>query len=210
MTATAYPKIAHGIVRLHPESEFPNHLWRRGPAWALPPARTGEWYIHLIFDAAVRVEFDEALPTLSRYAVHLALDSAREALSAEEEARRNDWLGWADKREAAAFVRTWNIRKRREYGGIPTVAAGAYIRASKYSGVWHIASGLNGASWDPDDRQTVGTECPEQLSIDLGADEPPSVIQTTEPDRVCKRCAGRVAGRQHAVAETTERVTVPA
>jgi hypothetical protein len=211
MATTTQPRIAHGIARLHPEHEFPAHLWRHGPAWSLPPDRTGEWYIHSIYNAAVRVEFDEALPKVTSYEADLLLDDAREPLSAEEEKRRTEWLGWADKREAEAFVRSWTARKRREHGDIPTFSAGTYIRDGwRAAGVWHIASGRSGEPRDAakGSKLWFAAECSVSLTVDLGdPDVRPAIAQTAEPDRVCKRCTARVAERQPA---TADKVTVPA
>lgn len=196
MAITAQPKIAHGIARLHPHQEVSTHRYSWGPEWSLPPARMGRWVIDLIYNTAIRVEFDESVEKVARWFSALpAIDEAREALSDEDEERRRDWLEWADRREAEAFVRKWNVRKRREYGDLPTFAAGEHVRA-RSSGVWHIATGKVGERWDPEDQVTIVTECRAGLKLDLGADTLDTVHRTASPDAVCRRCQSRAAERR--------------
>lgn len=210
MAATTQPTIAHGIARLHPDWEISSqYAW--GPEWSLPPNRTGRWVIDKIYNAAIRVEFDPGITrpnnSYSEYLdVRDELARAREALSAEEEKRRDEWLGYADKRESMAFVRQWNARKRREYD-MPTVPAGAYVRNGySTSGVWHIATGRVDDVRDHPDILAVRIECSgEEPTIDLGDPKGRTVAQTTDPEgHVCKRCLSRVSSRVEAAPERQE------
>jgi hypothetical protein len=201
MTATTQPTIAHGIARLHPQQGLSINRWTWGPEWSLPPNRTGRWVIDRIYNAAIRVEFDESIELDDRreLSAWYRLDAAREALSSEQEARRDEWLTWADKREAELFAREWTARKRREHGDLPTVAAGAYVRDGRSSGVWHIATGRTADDWGDPYMVRIGTECHAGLVVDLGDPDLRGLTTTAGPVRsVCKRCLPRAthaAGR---------------
>ncbi len=220
MGTAAQPTIAHGIARLHPDVELPYDYWRWGPEWVLPMGRSGRWALNTLYNFAVRVEFDESGPgapdarPLAAFGRTLAvareLKRAQEALSAEEEERLADWLGYADKREGAAFVREFTIRRRREHGDLPTVAKGAYIRRHPLSeGVWHIATGRTFD--DGGQRIHVYAECSNgSVVVDLGDPQHREVTVTDDPGaNVCRRCLSRVVATMPSPV-TAEPAGVPA
>jgi hypothetical protein len=210
MGTTTQPTIAHGIARLHPDAKLPSTLWRWGPEWTLPMGRSGRWAINTNYNAAVRVEFADSAPggpvadPLLGFGRHIdvrnELDRAREALGAEEEKRLAEWLGYADKREGAAFVRKFTARRRREYGDVPKVDPGELIRRG--TGVWHIATGKVRDGWQDPDILRVDVECHGgDVTMDIGSDGREPFQRTTDPSvTVCRNCRPRPAAAAAPVA----------
>lgn len=210
-TVTA-PAIAHGIARLHPDYEgaIANSQYELGPPWSLPPARDGRWVIDRIYQAAIRVEFDDSLPApdlltiagawRARSVADAALARARVALSSEETARRDEWLDWADKREAAEYVRKWHARRRREHGDLPAFDRGTPIKEThggreRSTTVWHLANGRTSPGYRDPDRIDVHTLCSRSMTVDLGDDRGQGV-KAGPPDATptCGRCERIAAG----------------
>ncbi|MFI5259815.1 MAG: hypothetical protein ACHQ01_09450 [Candidatus Limnocylindrales bacterium] len=220
MGSATRPRIAHGIAQFHPDQDDPPSGWRWGPEWSLPMDRTGRWACETSsYDpVAVRVEFVESgaggpmeLGKRDQWRnPYTELLRARDALSVEEVERLEEWLGWADKRAAAEFTSRWTARVRRERGQVPAFTPGIYIRDRLMSsGVWHVASGRTWDNHGAPDRILVGTECGGgEIRVDLGETDLQPIPQSTNPDRVCKRCLARVAGR--ASGAETARETVAA
>lgn len=189
MATATQPTIAHGIARFSSDQQISTYRWTWGPEWHLPPDRSGRWVIDRIYNTAIRVEFSDDIAADTSPTGHWkTLETARDALSPDEQAKQAQWLEWADQRESAAFVQMWNVRKRREHGDLPVFTAGQYVRRDYGSGVWHIATGRNGVTWDPDDRMTIVTRCRRgDVCVDLG-DDRPGIVTTDAPDRVCRYC----------------------
>jgi hypothetical protein len=213
--ASTQPTIAHGIAQMLSDRDDLPAGWRWGPEWSLPMGRSGRWACETTIynPVAVRVEFVESgaggpfgpewrNPVMELY-------RAKEALSVEETDRLENWLGWADKRAAAEFTSRWTARVRRERGQVPAIAQGTYIRDRLMSGcVWHIASGRTWDNSGAPDRLLVGTECGGgEIRVDLGATDLQPIPQSTDPDRLCKRCVASVAARA-SVAETAREAVV--
>ena len=203
MATATQPTIAHGIAQMHPDQDDAPSGWRWGPEWSLPMGRSGRWACETTSykPVAVRVEFVESGAGGPWFAgwrnPYAELLRAKDALSIEETERLEAWLGWADKRAAAEFTSRWTARVRRERGQVPAIAQGAYIRDRLMSGgVWHIASGRTWDNFGAPDRIHFGAECGGgEIMVDLGATDLQPIPQSTDPDRVCKRCQARVAGR---------------